>query len=202
MPRRIDQYETPPHYVEPLLELIGSLDGRTVYEPCVGKWHIARHLLYAKQLLTNDLDPACAADTHLDAALGAAWVDAEVQQERWFDWTITNPPFEHELAILQHAIAHSANVAFLARISFLEPTRTRQDFWAAHPPTDVIVLPRYSFRLNDFGKRQTDNVTCCWIVFRQGRPACLRFSSRRSASTMTARSVASESLTIPSGLSH
>jgi hypothetical protein len=37
----------------------------------------------------------------------------------------------------------------------------------ANPPTNLIILPRYSFRLNDKGKRQTDNVTCCWIVWRE-----------------------------------
>jgi len=176
MPRRpLDQYETPPHYVEPLLELIGPLSDLSVYEPCVGKWHLAQYLMAARGLCTNDLDPSCAATTHHDARQPAAWAMP------WADWTITNPPFSDELAILQHALAHSHNVAFLARLSFLEPTQSRADFWQAHPPTDVIVLPRYSFRLNDQGKRQTDNVTCCWVIYRTGRAPCLSFSHWRLA---------------------
>lgn len=187
MPRRpLDQYETPPHYVEALLPLVGPLQALAVYEPCVGKWHIARYLAAASYLLTNDLDPGCSATMHQDARLVEAW------PARTFDWIITNPPFSDELAILQHALLCARNVAFLARLSFLEPTRSRAAFWQAHAPTDVIVLPRYSFRLNDEGKRQTDNVTCCWVVYREGRASCLSFavetacSQRKSGSTRVA----------------
>ena len=176
MPRRpLDQYETPPHYVEPLLALIGPLDGLSVYEPCVGKWHIARYLTGAGRLRTNDLDPVCAADTHLDARHVLAWPVMERD-----DWVITNPPFSDELVILQRARLSAKNVAVLARLSFLEPTLSRAAFWQAHPPTDVIVLPRYSFRQNDLGKRQTDSVTCCWLVWREGRAPCLQFSRWRA----------------------
>jgi hypothetical protein len=175
MPRRVlDYYETPPHYLEPLLALIGSVEGLRVYEPCVGQGHISRYLGAAGHLLTNDLDQALRADMHVDARRVEAWPTATT-----FDWTITNPPFSDELPIFQHALACSRNVAFLARLSFLEPTRSRAAFWQQHPPTDVIVLPRYSFRLNDAGKRQTDTVTCCWVVFRDGKPPCLTFSGAR-----------------------
>jgi hypothetical protein len=177
MPRRaLDYYETPPHYVQPLLALVGSLAERTVYEPCVGQGHIARYLTGARHLATNDLDPACPADAHDDARTNQAW---QVWPEDKFDWTITNPPFSDELEILNWAVQCSHNVAFLARLSFLEPTLTRIQFWTAYPPTDVIVLPRYSFRQNDQGKRQTDSVTCCWVVYRDGREPCLRFSGVR-----------------------
>jgi hypothetical protein len=180
MPRRaLDQYETPPHYVAPLLELIGPLDGLSVYEPCVGKWHIAQFLTGARYLATNDIDPACAANMHHDARTEAAWPAFDPVDEWQIDWAITNPPFSDELQILQNALTHSRNVAMLARLSFLEPTIERGPFWVAHPPTDVIVLPRYSFRNNDAGKRQTDNVTCCWLIYREGKPRCLHHSLRR-----------------------
>jgi hypothetical protein len=176
MPRhRLDQYETPPHYVAPLLELIGPLDGLSVYEPCVGKGHISRFLMDAGHLCTNDIDDGCEATLHRDARKRDAWPPYDPGDDWQVDWTVTNPPFSDELVILQHAIVSSRNVAFLARLSFLEPTRSRGGFWLAHPPTDVIVLPRYSFRLNDVGKRQTDNVTCCWIVYRERQAPCLRF---------------------------
>lgn len=176
MPRLpLDQYETPPCYVAPLLELIGPLDGLCVYEPCVGLGHIARSLACA-DLITNDLDPQCEAMHHTDARTPHAWPG---DPDDRFDWTITNPPFSDALPILAHALRCSENVAFLTRLSFLEPTLERGPFWTAHPPTDVIVLPRYSFRCNDQGKKQTDNVTCCWVIYREGRPPCLRFSLQR-----------------------
>jgi predicted RNA methylase len=183
MPRRpLDQYETPPHYVEPLLALIApALNGAVVYEPCVGQGHISCILAKfgPRQVLTNDIDPHCDALMHEDARETVAW-GCPVNDTVKLDWTITNPPFKDELAILELALVASRNVAFLARLSFLEPTVSRAAFWAAHPPTDVIVLPRYSFRLNDQGKRQTDSVTCCWLVWRAGRAACLRFSGGRA----------------------
>jgi hypothetical protein len=176
MPRRpFDFYETPPHYVEPLLELIGPLTGLFVYEPCVGQGHISRFLTSAARVRTNDIVWRVENNFSLDARLADSWPI----EPRAYDWTITNPPFSDELTILELALAHSCNVAFLARLSFLEPTIERSSFWSTHPPTDVIVLPRYSFRCNDQGKRQTDNVTCCWVIYREGREPCLRFSTRR-----------------------
>jgi hypothetical protein len=177
MPRRhLDRYETPPHYVEQLLAYIGPLDGLTIYEPCVGAGHLARFLTAAAHLRTNDIVWHETNSYCLDARLAEAW---PIEPDA-YDWTITNPPFSDELAILQHALAHSRNVAFLARLTFLEPTLSRIGFWRQHPPTDVIVLPRYSFRLNDHGKRQTDSVTCCWLIWREGRAPCLSFSGERA----------------------
>lgn len=188
MPRRaLDQYETPPHYVAPLLETIGPLTGLTIYEPCVGQGHIARYLTPeacgCRYLCTNDLDEACAATIHQDARTERAWPAYSADPvEAWrLDWTITNPPFSDELVILEHALVNSDNVAFLARLSFLEPTQSREAFWGAHPPTGLIVLPRYSFRKNDQGKRQTDSVTCCWLLFEAGKPPCVTFSLLREA---------------------
>ena len=180
MPRRpLDAYDTPPHYVEPLLQLIGPVDGLRVYEPCVGRGNISRYLTDARELRTNDIDPDCEADIHLDARELEAW-DSE---DPW-DWTITNPPFSDAILIANRAIEHSHNIAMLARLSFLEPTRTRAIFWDIYPPTNLIVLPRYSFRLNDQGKRQTDSVTCCWVVWREPtlvtqQPSCVQFGFGR-----------------------
>ena len=186
MPRRVlDQYETPPHYVQPLLTLIGPLTGLRVYEPCVGQGHISRYLTDVGDLRTNDIDPACPADTHLDARTPEAWQDGPSIHKPW-DWTITNPPFSDALAILAHALANSRHVAILARLSFLEPTRSRATFWRQHPPTDLIVLPRYSFRRNDLNRLQTDSVTCCWLVFRAGRNPCVQFSLWRPSASEAA----------------
>lgn len=172
--RHFSVFETPPHYLEPLLPLVGPLRGLRVYEPCVGQGHISKYLTDGK-LVTNDLDPHCTAATHQDARTPQAWPINGLT----LDWTITNPPFSDEAVILDRALRCSHNVAFLARLSFLEPTRSRLALWASYQPTDLIVLPRYSFRLNDQGRRQTDSVTCCWLVFRAHHPPCVQFSSWR-----------------------
>jgi hypothetical protein len=172
----LDRYDTPPHYIEPLLKLIGPLDGLSVYEPCVGGGNISKYLTSARHLVTNDINPAVQATMHHDARTEVAWPDpiSIIIDDDRIDWVITNPPFADEQAILHFALVSARNVAFLARLSFLEPTRSRARLWQVHPPTDVIVLPRYSF-VRTTNKSRTDSVTCCWMVFREGHSPCLSF---------------------------
>lgn len=169
--RALDHYETPPHYVRALLDNIGqhAIATRVIYEPCVGRGHISKLLVDAGagMVFTNDINPDCIGTTHHDATRNVAW-----RRRRKYDWTITNGPFNRLAPILRRALAHSHNVAFLCRLSFLEPTLSRRKFWTdiqlEYGPPSIIVLPRYSFRRNRKGKRQTDSVTCCWIVWRVG----------------------------------
>jgi hypothetical protein len=145
-----------------LAALLGEINiyGR-VYEPCCGDGAIVqalRQLPAVRAVTTNDIDTSCQADRHLDATEITAWAGT-------FDWIVTNGPFSDLLLILDHALECCSNVAFLARLSFLEPTAEREYLLESNPPQRVIVLPRYSFRLNDAGKLQTDTVTCCWLVW-------------------------------------
>lgn len=162
MPRReLDFYETPPHYIAALLGEVNVFG--LVYEPCVGEGAIAdalRATPAVRKVRTNDIDKKRPADTHYDAR--GPWLNV---LDKKIDWTITNPPFTDELPILERALEESHNVAFLARISFLEPTEDREHFLEQNPPQQLIYLPRYSFRLNDEGKKATDSVTCCWLVW-------------------------------------
>jgi hypothetical protein len=179
MPRRpLDFYETPPHYTAALLNEV-NIFGH-VYEPCVGDGAIAdelRKVPSVRRVYTNDIDIKRKADTYYDAR-GSMPVPK-------FDWAVTNPPFSDEFRILETTLDKIPNVAFLARISFLEPTEERADFWENNPPTQIIVLPRYSFRDNDAGKKQTDNVTCCWLVWHaNGEPRRTSFYGRGKAQTI------------------
>jgi len=180
MPRRIlDFYETPPHYIAALLDEV-DIRG-AVYEPCVGEGAIAaalRLLPLVTRVYTNDIDHKRKADAHRDAKLAYAGAKGE------FDWHVTNPPFSDELPILQNSLGQCANVAFLARLSFLEPTEDRAPFLEERPPTRIIVLPRYSFRPNDKGEKATDSVTCAWLVWSEtthGISVCGRTRSQIAA---------------------
>lgn len=176
MPRRaLDKYETPPHYIAALALGIGPVKGM-VYEPCVGTGCIVKSPWLKKATcFTNDIDTAVEADTHFDATGEDAW------GALGYDWIITNPPFSDWLAIAKHAVQWGKQVALLGRLSILEPTVERGPFWEAHPPTGLIVLPRYSFRNNDLGQRQTDSVTCAWIIWQEGKPPCLSVGERANA---------------------
>ena len=153
--RAWDFYETPAAVTDALLAVVPVGPGAAVYEPCAGDGAIVRRLPPDCQVWTNDRDPARGADTHHDATTAAAWAVAPA-------WVVTNPPFRAAFAIARQACAVATRgVALLVRLSFLEPTRERGAWLAAHPPDLVLVLPRPSFT----GDGRTDAVTVAWLVW-------------------------------------
>ena len=106
---------------------------------------------------TNDIDRTREADYHTDARSTWLYEDTEA------DWWITNPPFNIIDSVLRVALEQVENVITLARLSVLEPTKERRSIYKFYQPDMLIVLPRYSFRLNDKGKKATDSMTCCWV---------------------------------------
>ena len=56
-------------------------------------------------------------------------------------------------------------VAFLLRLSFVEPTNERGDWLEKNPPTGRITLPRYSFT----GDGRSDSVTAEWMIWHKDR---------------------------------
>lgn len=172
--RALDFYETPAWMVRGLLEHVpelGCLPANTtrprgrVLDPCVGDGAITRELLAARsiELVTNDVDPARAADFHLDARDPRAWKEIEFVAGP-IDWVVTNPPFE-PLAlvdILLHALAHArAGVVLLARRSFLEPTHHRGLVLSGMEPDRALITERHSFT----GNGKSDSVTTEWLCW-------------------------------------
>ncbi len=158
MPRRkLDFYETPPHYLEALNAVLTLPSEACIIDPCVGERAIVDNYCDMHNVVTNDIDPMREAHYHLDAR------DQELYEIAGCDWWITNPPFNIIDDVLHKALTECVNVVTLARLSVLEPTEARRAIYARYQPDMLIVLPRYSFRLNDRGKRATDSVTCCWV---------------------------------------
>lgn len=128
---------------------------RNIAEPCVG----VGDLIHGRDDVdwTNDIDESRPATYHLNAAAPAAWnVFPKVP------WVVTNPPFNVAHIILSCALDSAlVGVAFLLRISFLEPVEARAQLLSRRPPTRQIVLPRMSFT----GDGKTDSVTCAWFVW-------------------------------------
>lgn len=120
---------------------------------------MVRELMPDCSVYTNDIDENREADAHFDA--GKEWPIDDV-----FDWVATNPPFGHAFDILQRALPRArTGVAFLLRLSFLEPTDARGEFLSLNPPTRQIVLPRWSYKRNAKGKWATDSVTTAWMIW-------------------------------------
>lgn len=167
--RKLDQYYTPETLVTELINHV-SIFGN-VLEPCVGNGQIAAALLERRPvftrpvLTTNDIDYTHFADFHEDAT--------DYNSQMWYrprpDWVITNPPFNVAMPILENAWLHCRfGIAFLLRLTFLEPTAKRQEWLKAHSSelSNLIIFgsPRPSF--TDDGK--TDSVTTAWAVWRKG----------------------------------
>ena len=176
MPRRpFDMYETPPHYLQ-ALEILGLPIAPTdrILEPCVGESAIASWLVNScgvKKVYTNDVDPKRVAWKHEDATT------YDFHKSKPYPWVVTNPPFSKAFEILSNIWNDETNIVMLTRISFHEPTQKRGDWLASMPPKFVLFLPRYSFRANDQGKRQTDSVTCCWTGWGPDVPEGIFYST-------------------------
>ncbi len=113
---------------------------------------------------TNDVDLNHQTDWHFDATDASAW------PWRVWPWVITNPPFNQAFDILKVSLEAGNCVAFLLRLSFLEPTFERGMFLAENPPNKILVLPRISFT----GDGKTDSVTCAWLIWDQSDESWVR----------------------------
>ncbi|MHC5763370.1 hypothetical protein, partial [Nostoc sp.] len=118
---------------------------------------------YTKQMWTNDIDPHKAADYQMDATLSESW--AKFPE---CDWICTNPPYAEFAAPIIKNAYHKARVGVAAFLltSFLEPCDDRADFLQQHPPSLVIIMPRFCFRKDKRGSRwATDNITISCFVW-------------------------------------
>ncbi len=164
MRRKHDFYPTPEFATRELLNRVSI--GGNVFECCVGDHAISRVLHEGPRpsyVLTNDIDAACHADFHENAAARVSW---EYFTNRSIAWVVTNPPFQFASLIVPLAYEFAEEgIAMLLRLSFLEPTEDRGAWLNEHPPTSMIVLPRISFT----GDGKTDSVTCAWMIWEKGK---------------------------------
>ena len=162
-----DFYPTPKEIVKQLIDkhcLVGS-----VFEPCAGHGAITEVInSYERFNIVTESDLIWDLPDHRntnDASKREFW-DQE-KKENKFDWVITNPPFNLAPKILPLAYEYSnKGVAFLLRLSYLEPCKNRYEWLREHADqlAKIIVVggPRIRFRSDVKG---TDSVTCAWFIF-------------------------------------
>lgn len=157
-------YESPSWFTTELLRHV-KLSG-IIGEPCVGMGAISSLLgawPHTKSIWTNDIDPNKQAHFHLDATDSQSW-----QIFPDCDWICTNPPYAQFAAPIIKNAYHKARVGVAAFLltSFLEPCDDRADFLEQHPPSLVLILPRFCFRKDKRGTRwATDNITISCFVW-------------------------------------
>jgi hypothetical protein len=158
--RALDYYPTPTWMTKALLAREPHIND--VLEPCAGDGAIERVLRAdGRTVWTNDIDESRTVDSHHDITRPETWGAFDLTL---WHWCVTNLPFN--VADLVVPLAHArkpwiGGLAFLLRLSWLEPTDARQLFLEKHPPRRIHVLPRHDFR----GNGQTDSVTSAWLVW-------------------------------------
>ncbi len=163
--RPFDLYPTHEAITRHLLQRV-DVRGRVV-EPCAGPGDMARVLAEdgrVSRVITNDVDPQWACDFTGDACdpLAAIWQSS-------FDWCVTNPPFNVASAVLAQAMRRAqAGVAFLLRVTFVEPVSERGDWMAAHEDSMIGFYPLGQPRPSFTGDGNTDSTTAAWCVWRKG----------------------------------
>jgi hypothetical protein len=136
-------------------------------EPCAGDQAIAKIFKKARgvnRVYTNDINPVFfdTCDYGYDATLPILWQQSS-------DWVVSNPPYTQPTCqqIIENAW-NSCNkgIAFLLRLSYLEPCKERVAFLQGNPLSHLIILnPRPRFRTDTKG---TDNTTSAWFVWQKG----------------------------------
>jgi len=140
----------------------------TVIEPCAGDGAMATVLDQHHGIdvvYTNDIDITRDCHCHADVTKPLIWEGWKANQA---DWVVTNPPYGQNTEILPLAYEHAKiGVAFLLRLSYLEPTQRRGEWLQSHSSklTNLIILgqPRPSFT----GNNKTDSCTVAWMVWRK-----------------------------------
>ncbi|WP_299491213.1 hypothetical protein [Acaryochloris sp. IP29b_bin.137] len=139
--------------------------GGSVLEPCAGRNAISDMLdSYGSIDIVHSSDllwPVGPGRTTNDATDPQYWAEAPK-----VDWVVTNPPFNVAEKILPLAYEHAdRGVAFLLRLSYLEPCNGRKEWLKQHSDQMkrvIVVSPRIRFRSDTKG---SDSVTCAWLIW-------------------------------------
>ncbi|MDX2098186.1 MAG: DUF3102 domain-containing protein, partial [Leptolyngbyaceae cyanobacterium bins.59] len=167
-----DKYYSPDGLIRALTDQI-EITGEAL-DPCAGDGRMANFLTEETRAYAfmADLKPKYSFDyaEPFDATLRSNWeaIVQEVFEGDIPEWTITNPPFNQAHQILPLSWEFSlVGVAFLLRLSWLEPCGNRAEWMKEHADhlTNVIVFnPRPQFREDTNGG---DQVTVAWFVWRK-----------------------------------
>lgn len=179
-----EYYETPDAFIDYLGWWLAEERGfpgrgQVCASPAHGAGRVQSRLLHTvphhhhPRWVTNDLDPEWPADVHGDLRHQGAWdallVEAQGGEPGGLDYVIDNPPFSAAFDCARLGLEYARTLLALhVRISFNEVTKDdpRGQWLQAHPPTQILFLPRFAFRRSPTSRLwTTDNVATCWMLW-------------------------------------
>jgi hypothetical protein len=164
-----DHYPTPEWMTQCLIDY-AKVEG-TIFEPCAGA-----DQAIAKMFVKNG-HPVQTNDLYFDNchyqfdATNDNLFGASVHYYRP-NWIITNPPYNCAQAIIENSHKYAkVGVAMLLRVTADEMVMgnpSRYNWWAEHPESLAIKMPRFSFaKSSKSGRQTTDSTYCQWFVWRK-----------------------------------
>lgn len=159
--KQLDSYETPEWVTEALLPHIKDRIDGPIWEPAAGSGKMARVL--------ERLTPVCVTDI----ASGQDFLET-VGGDFDFDFIITNPPYEHAQAFIQHAIhltMRNGLVAMLLRTDF-DHAKTRQNLFGLSPrfAKKIVLTKRIKWFKDSKGSPSFNHAWFIWDWKHQGAP--------------------------------
>lgn len=153
-----DYYPSPEKLISAWWEEFGQFalsEDSAILEPCNGGGVIANHLRkQGLKVLSTDLQDG----KQYDATTADYW---NTLSTYGVDYTITNPPFNQAVPIIDHALANSRKgVIMILRASFMEPCKDRRHLLNERIASIIYVNPRPRFRADT---KQTDSSTVVFI---------------------------------------
>lgn len=141
-----------------LLHLKGAVP-QYVCEPCCGEGHISKVLeLYGYDVVSTDL---------IDRGYGTPGIDFLAgPPDR--NAIITNPPFKHAAAYIEHVMRYEPVFFALLLKSTFWQADTRFELYCDHPPKLTLPL---TWRL-DFTGQGRPTMECTWFVWGQFLDRC------------------------------
>lgn len=163
----LDDFPTPPWagraLVEHVLKRYMTVHPPSLWEPAVNRGYLLHGLRQCfGEVRASDV---------FDYGIGAETIDYIAEPDcRYFDFIITNPPFNLAHAFISKAL-HEARVgcAFLVRTNFLEGVNRYDSLWNRQPPTFVAQfaerVPMVKGRCDPDASTMT---SYCWIGWMRG----------------------------------
>lgn len=151
-----DFYATDPNSTMALLDNV-EIKGKSFYEPCIGKGHIAEVLkeYYPNSTISgSDLVDRGYPGTEIKDFLSDS-IDLKV------DWIITNPPYKYAKEFIDKSLKMVNNgVAMFLKIQFLEG-QARKEWFKKNPPKYVYVFSKRQAPWRN-GENINPNTGKCW----------------------------------------